>query len=317
MHHFVWRAAALLYCTVSFAQTTHKAASAKAPAAPAAATKSAFDKTTFEEYVRHLFIWGPQIQVKVSDPKPSKLAGFQEVSLVASAGQASQEETFYVSNDGKKIIRGVVYDVNVNPFEADQARIATDQQATLGSASAPVVVVIYSDFQCSYCREEAKVVRETLVSAYPTQVRVHFKDFPLEQIHPWAKPAAIAGRCVYREKPDAFWTFHDWIFENQAQITVENLKEKVLEFAKTSGLDSTRIASCIDTKLTEPEVNRAMAEGRQLGVNSTPTLFVNGRKLVGKLAWPQLKAIIDHEIEYQKTHSSQKCCEVTLPSPLK
>ena len=62
---------------------------------------------------------------------------------------------------------------------------------------------------------------------FPTQVRVYFKDFPLEPIHPWAKPAAIAGRCVFRQKPAAFWDFHDWIFEHQGEITVENLKDKV------------------------------------------------------------------------------------------
>lgn len=185
------------------------------------------------------------------------------------------------------------------------------------SAEAPVSVVIYGDFQCPDSRDEGRMVRQTLVSAYPTQVRVQFKDFPLEEVHAWAKPAAIAGRCVYREKPEAFWAFHDWIFENQAQITVENLKEKVLEFAKTSGLDTVRMGGCIDAKSTEPEVDRSMAEGRLLGVNSTPTLVVNGRKLAGKPAWPQLKSVIDREIENQKTQSSRKCCEVTLPFPQK
>jgi protein-disulfide isomerase len=276
---------------------------------------SALDKTTLEQYVRHLFVWGPQIQVKVSDPKPSSLPGFQQVSVVASAGNATQEEAFLISSDGKKIVRGVVYDVTENPFEAEQARIKTDDQPSFGPAGAPVNLVIFSDFQCSFCRDEAKIIRQQLPSTFPTQVRVIFKDLPLEQIHPWARPAAIAGRCVYKQNPAAFWEFHDWVFENQGTLTVENLKEKTLELAKTKGLESVQIGGCIDTKATEAEVNRSMAEARAVGINSTPTLFINGRRLVGKLEWPQLKSVIDHEIEYQKTRA-EKCCEVTLPSPV-
>jgi protein-disulfide isomerase len=290
-------------------------AAAQTPPQPPA--QSALDKATLEKYVRHLFAWGPQIQVKVFDPKPAALPGFHEIKLVASAGNATQEESFLISNDGQKIIRGVVYDVKVNPFDADKARISTEDQPTFGPPSAPVNLVIFSDFQCSFCREEAKIIRQSLATSYPEQVRVVFKDLPLEAIHPWAKPAAIAGRCVYRQKPEVFWDFHDWIFENQANITVENLKEKVAEFAKGKNLDSVQIGSCTESQTTHEEVNRSMAEARSLGVNSTPTLFINGRKLVGKLEWMQLKSVIDHEIEYGKTHGSgEKCCEVTLTSPV-
>lgn len=283
------------------------------------AAKSALDKTVLEDYVRHLFVWGPQIQVKVSDPKPSDvLPGFREVTVVASAGQASQAVTFYVSSDGQQLIQGTVFNVARNPFDTDASKIRTDLQPSFGTPGAPVVVVVYSDFQCSFCKEEAKVIRQTLAQAYPKDIRVYFKDFPLEQIHPWAKPAAIAGRCVFRQKPAAFWDYHDWIFEKQSEITVENLKPKVEEFAKTKGLEPVQLSACIDNKATEAEVDRSMAEARVLGVNSTPTLFVNGRRVVGNVPWPQLKQIIDHEIEYAKTHGAgEKCCELTLPSPAK
>jgi protein-disulfide isomerase len=297
--------AALLWCV--------SCAVAQKPASP-----TAFDKPTMEQYVRHLYVWGPQINVSVGDPKPSAdLPGFKEIVVSASAGQATQEETFYISSDGKHIIRGSVYDVRKNPFDADKAKLKTDLQPSFGEPGAPVVIVMFSDFQCSYCKEEAKIIRQNIASTYPNQVRVYFKDFPLEPIHPWAKPAAIAGRCVFRQKPAAFWDFHDWIFEHQGEITVENLKEKVNEWAKTKSLEPIQLAACMDNKATESEVAKSQAEGRTLGVNSTPTLFVNGRRLVGNLPWPQLKQIIDHEIEYQKTHGGgEKCCELTLPSPL-
>lgn len=285
---------------------------------PGAKPKSALDKAVIEDYIRHLFVWGPQITVKVADPKPfADLPGFQEIRILASAGQASQEVVFYASPDGKRIIQGTVYDVSKSPFEGDLNKIKTDLQPSFGAAGAPVVVVMYSDFQCSYCREEALTIRKEIPAAFPKDVRVYFKDFPLEAIHPWAKPAAIAGRCIFRQKPAAFWDYHDWIFDKQGEITPENLKEKVMEFAKTKALEPIQLNSCIDTKATLAEVDRSGLEGRALGINSTPTMYVNGRKLVGQAPWAQLKQVIEHEIEYAKTHGGgEKCCEVKLPSPL-
>ncbi len=280
--------------------------------------KSALDKAVIEDYIRHLFVWGPQITVKVADPKPStELPGFHEIRVLASAGQASQETVFYATPDGKRIVQGNIYDISKSPFESDLGKIKTDLQPSFGEAGAPVVIVMYSDFQCSFCREEAKMVRKEIPAAFPKDVRVYFKDYPLEAIHPWAKPAAVAGRCVFRQKPAAFWEYHDWIFDKQAEITTENLKDKVLEFAKTKGIEPVQLNACIDNKATLAEVERSALEGRALGINSTPTLYVNGRKLVGQAPWPQLKQIIEHEIEYAKTHGGgEKCCEVKLPSPL-
>ncbi len=281
--------------------------------------KSALDKAAVEEYVRHLFVWGPQIQVTVGDPKPSELPGFNQIGVVASAGGASQEEMFYVSKDGRKIVRGVLFDIEKSPFDADLKKLKTESQPSFGTPEAPVVLVMFSDFECGYCKEEAKVIRQNVPVTYPKEVRVYFKDFPLEQIHPWAKTAAVAGRCVFKQKPAAFWDYHDWMFEHQADITPDNLKMKVLEFAKAKNLNEDQLGSCIDTRATEAEVNKNIAEGKALQINSTPTLFINGRKLVGQGGWPQLRQIIDFEIGYQKAHgeaNAEKCCEVKLPSPL-
>ncbi len=276
---------------------------------------SALDKPTMERYVRHIFAWGPAISVKVSDPVASGLPGFKEVLVVATAGGGSHEEKFLVSPDGKKIVRGVLYDVAENPFAMEAGKIKTDRQPAFGPANAPVVVVIYSDFQCSYCRAAAKVIRENIASTYAQQVRVYFKDFPLEAIHPWAKPAAIAGRCIFEANPPAFWTYHDWIFENQEQITVENFPGKLTEFAKANALAPDPLSTCLKDPSAAASVNLSMAEAQALNVNSTPTLFINGRRAVGNLPWPQLKAMIDHEIDYAKESAgAAKCCEVKVPT---
>jgi protein-disulfide isomerase len=163
------------------------------------------------------------------------------------------------------------------------------------------------------------MLRTNLLSTYPKEVRVYFKDFPLEQIHPWAKMASIAGRCIFKQNPAAFWDYHDWIYEHQSEITADNLKSKALEFAKGKEIDSIQLSRCLDTKETEAEVNKSFAAGRGLNIGATPTLFVNGRQLVGQQAtWANLRPIIDYEIEYQKTakNAGEDCgCELKLPGP--
>jgi protein-disulfide isomerase len=289
----------------------------KAPTPPA---KSALDKTTFEAYVRHLFVWGPQVQVKIGDPKPCELPGFSEITVYASSGTAQAQQRFFVSGDGQKVVQGAVYDIKRDPFGAQNEKIKTDGPR-LGEADAPIVLVEYSDFQCPFCKDEAKMLRENLISAYPKLARLYFKDFPLDQLHPWARMAAIAGRCVYKQNPEAFWQYHDWIFESQSDIKPENLKSKVLEFAKGKRIDAIQLSRCLDTRETEADLDKAIAEATALQVNQTPSLFVNGRLLTGRMGWPQLQGLIDFEIEYQKTKAAGGCatkdtgCEVKIPTP--
>jgi len=280
--------------------------------------KSAWDKATFEAYVRHLNVWGPQIKVDIGEPKPSPIAGYSEVVVHASAGNASADFSYYVSKDGQKIVQGNVYDIAQNPFKTDLDKLKTDLQPSFGTPGAPVVLVEFSDFECPMCKEEAKMLRDNVLSTYPKQVRFYFMEFPIDQIHPWARAAAIAARCIFRQNANAFWDFHDWIFAHQEEVNAENLKDKVLDFAKGKEIDTLQLSRCMEHKETEAEVNKTQALGREVGISATPTLFVNGRRLVGRVDWPTLRGVIDYEIEYQKTahNAGEDCgCEVKLPGP--
>jgi protein-disulfide isomerase len=287
-------------------------------AAGAAGGKSALDKVTMEAYVRHLQLYLPNVSVAVGEPQPSELPGFLEVKVRASLGAASEERLFYVSKDGQKIVQGTVYDVKNNPFKPDLDKLRTGDDPSLGTPGAPVVVVVFSDFQCGYCKEEGKMLRENLVKAYPKEVRLYFKNYPLTQIHPWAKTAAIAGRCLYRQSNEDFWTFHDWIFAGQETITPENVRDKIAEFVKTKGWDADKLAACMATPEPAADIEKSIAEARDLNVTSTPTLFVNGRRIPYSIKWEQLKQLIDFEIGYQKTaqNAGEACCTVALPSVL-
>ena len=280
--------------------------------------KSALDKAVLEAYVRHLFVMNSDVKVQVSDPKPSQLPDLVEVVVHASKGDASQDFPFLISKDGSKILQAIVYDVNSNPFKPDLDKLKIESQPNLGTPGAPVVLVEFADFECPVCKTEAIMLRQNLLAAYPTQVRFYFKDFPLDSIHPWARPAAIAGRCVFRQNPSSFWSYFDWIYAHQADIAAPNLKDKAMEWAKgDKDIDVLQLGRCIDTKATEAEVDKNVAEARALDLNATPTLFVNGRRIPQAIDWTNLRGIVDYEIEYQKTakNAGEACCEVKLDTP--
>ncbi|HTW65717.1 MAG TPA: thioredoxin domain-containing protein [Bryobacteraceae bacterium] len=267
--------------------------------ASAATEKGAFDKSTFEHYLRHIELFRGPVEFKIDDPKPSKyLPGFSEVLVHEIHGTTEQDQLFYISHDGKIIVKGDVYDLDKQPFQSNLDRLTLNDQPSFGPADAPVTIVEFGDFECPDCKMEAPILRQDMTAAFDGRVRVVFKNYPLESIHPWALAGAIAGRCVYRQGNAAFWKFYDWIYSNQDDITGDNLKSKVVEWAGRNGLDTAQLGQCIDTKATEPEVNASMAEARSLGVQGTPTLFIDGRK-IGGLMWPDLQLVLQNELDYQ------------------
>jgi len=287
-----------------------------------AAEKTAYDKPTMEAYLRHQFMLPMNLKVIVGDAKPSEVAGLMAVDITVTDGKSmNQQVQFLVSKDGKKILQSKVLDIRESPFAGDLKLLKTDGAPVAGPPAAPVTLVIFSDFQCQFCKEEAKTLRANLEKAYPTEVKLVFKSFPLEPIHPWAKTAAIIGQCVHKLNEGAFWQFHDWIFDQQGQISLENVKPKSLEFANSHGVDSLQLTQCIDGKLTEKDVENSEGEARALQINQTPTLFVNGRRLVGNVPWEQLKQVIDYELDYSKkaraARKDDACCEVKLAIPVK
>jgi protein-disulfide isomerase len=287
-----------------------------------AAEQTGFDKTTLEAYLRHVELWVPGVNVKIDDAKESKeLPGFLEVTVHLSYNNATPPPVHYfMSKDGKKIFKGEVYDINKSPFQANLDLLDVKGAPSLGPANAPITIVVFSDFQCPMCKQEAEVIHKQITETFPTQVRVYFRDYPLESLHNWARPAAVAGRCVYKLNPAAFWDYHDWIYENQSYIGLDNLNSKLQEFATAKGIDGMQLSRCIENKTTEPEVKASMAIGNSLSLNSTPTIFVNGRRIDGAVPWENLQALIKAEVDHQAkalTSKDDNCCTVTIPKIVK
>ena len=281
-----------LLAPTSGAQTTPD----NPPAAKPSPSESNAEQTplqkSIEAYLRNLYAFGPEVQLTVAAPKESPVPGLLETSVSVKTGEGAEDAKFYVSKDGKYLIRGEVTELAKDPLAQNRAMIDLTDAPSLGNPKAPVTLVEFSDFECPVCRSLHDVMRGMLKN-YP-QVRVVFKDYPIEVLHPWARTAALAGRCAYQQDPAAFWKMYDSIYDNQEIISAENAWMKMAEYAGQAGLNADTFRACMASPEAGAAVDASRTNGQKLDVNSTPTIFVNGRRLVG--ADPHL---LEQYIQYE------------------
>lgn len=160
-------------------------------------------------------------------------------------------------------------------------------EATWGSADAPIKVVEFSDFQCYYCGQARERLTE-LKKIYGKKLQIVFKHYPLPS-HTEARPAAEASMCVNEQSSDKFWKFHDTLFENQKAWTDEDFKE----YAKKAGADVAKFEECFKSKKYAAHIEKSIAEGQKLGVNSTPSFFVNSQLIKGAQPIAEFREVID------------------------
>jgi protein-disulfide isomerase len=281
---FQWIAIFLLVAVAASAQSPAKtpARAAAAPhsgTAPAASAASPALARKIENYLRKLYAWGSKVTVKVGAPVETPIAGLQQVPVVVTFGSESNAGQVFVSADGRYIVQGEMSDMTADPFVPIREKIHLDDAPSEGPADSRIVVVEYGDFQCPSCRAYQQALR-AIKPNYP-QVRFVFRDFPLTQIHAWAMSASLGGRCVQRQNPAAFWTYYDAIYDAQDSIKPENAWDKIMEQSAALGLDQAAFKGCMIAPETKALVARSMAEGVDLKIANTPTVFVNGRRLVG------------------------------------
>jgi protein-disulfide isomerase len=263
---------------------TPKPSDGAAVASPAAQQNSASPEQaqllkTTEAFVRKLFAWGPDVKVQLGPLTQSPAPDYYDVPVEIIINGDKESGRVFVSKDGKTLLRGDLYDMSGDPFAENRAKIQVDGDPTKGPAQAPVTVVEFADFECPHCRDLYENLKD-VETRFP-QVRLVYKNFPLTQIHPWAQTAAIGARCAYDQSPDAFWKVHDFIFDNQDVISPENVWDKLVTFAGQAGLNQDTFKACLSSADAQKIVDDEHAQGVALGVNSTPTVFVNGRPIDG------------------------------------
>ena len=158
-----------------------------------------------------------------------------------------------------------------------------------GPENAKITLVEFSDFQCPYCRVAAPQLHE-LLKHYPTQVRLIFKEFPLDT-HSQAAFAAAAAEAAHKQ--GKFWEMHDALFADHSDIN----KATVMELAKKFSLDPKKFAADLESRETNNLVVQDIADGTAAGVEGTPTLFIDGQRFNGQISVDSLKPVLDARLK--------------------
>jgi protein-disulfide isomerase len=170
-------------------------------------------------------------------------------------------------------------------------RVPVEDTPLHGSPDALVTIVVASDFQCPFCKRVEPTLK-ALFDAFPGKVRKGWKHQPLPG-HAKALPAAVAAEEARAQGGDEkFWAMHDKLFELSPALDRPDLERA----AKEIGLDVAALGKALDQGKYKDRILRDQALCQALGANSTPTLFVNGRKVVGALPLEQLKPIVEEEM---------------------
>lgn len=151
----------------------------------------------------------------------------------------------------------------------------------IGAENPKVVIVEFGDFLCESCRDQASSFAE-LLSKYPNDVRLVWKHFPNESIHPLASPAAIASQCAHDQ--GKFWEYHDLLFSSQAFLSEELFDE----FAGELDLNLNTFKTCRQSEHTLPAIRKDFEEALALELPATPALFINGERIIGAISTQNL-----------------------------
>ncbi|HXM09667.1 MAG TPA: thioredoxin domain-containing protein [Terriglobales bacterium] len=270
------------------------------PAAKAAnSASSAGDATglpsedTVNSFLMQMFGYDPTITWKVNDIRPSEVPGLAEVLIVITNAQGSNPNRLLVSSDGKHAITGDVLPFGAKPFDDTRVKLEKGVNGPAkGPAKAAVTIVEFSDMQCPHCQKAAPAIDQLL--AQEPEVRFVFQNFPLP-VHDWAEKAADYVDCVGRASNEAVWKFIQKTFDEQANITAANIDEKLKAIATAAGTNGDEIAACAAKPETKARVEASVALGKLVGVNGTPTLFINGRNVPGGAPVDVLKKITDFQ----------------------
>ena len=168
---------------------------------------------------------------------------------------------------------------------ADQPRLIRGNEPVRGRSDAPVTVVIFCDFQCPVCASMAPSLQR-LTSAYASDVRVVYRNFPVQRLHPDAVRAAEAAACA--QEQGRFWDMYNSMLANPSELS----ESGILRQAGDLGLDTRAFDRCLFTGRHEADVRLDQADARALGVTGTPTLFVNGAFTEGLRSYDQLSALV-------------------------
>ncbi|HET6373484.1 MAG TPA: thioredoxin domain-containing protein [Candidatus Polarisedimenticolia bacterium] len=166
-----------------------------------------------------------------------------------------------------------------------------------GPQDAPVTIVLFSDYQCPYCAAAEPLLKQ-LLDAYPQKARLVAKQFPLS-FHQNARPASEAA--LFAKSKGKFWEMHDLLFQNSRALTMDNFKA----FAKQLGLDEAALEASVTAQTYKTDIDKEIQDGQKVGVSGTPTLFINGKKVL-KRDFDSMKQMIEDALKAKESTAAAK-----------
>jgi protein-disulfide isomerase len=158
-----------------------------------------------------------------------------------------------------------------------------------GPENAPVTIVEFSDFHCAFCKKALPTLAQ-LEARYSGRIRLVFRDFPIDRLHPGARIAHEAARCA--DDQGKFWPYHDKLFATAPKASFDDLTE----YARALGLEVSAFQSCLQSGTHRAAVDRDIEQGNRAGVSGTPAFFINGRLIAGAQSFEAFARVIDEEL---------------------
>ena len=236
-------------------------------------------------------------------PSPSSEFPNYETVVVTIGNEKKQDLTFVVSKDRSSMMRLTKFDLSQDPFAQTMSKIDTTGRPTRGAKASKVVVVNFDDFQCPFCSRMHQTLFPQILKDYGDRVTFIYKDYPLVEIHPWATHAAVDANCLAAQNGEAYWDFADYIHANQHEVSNEKtpaarldaLDKLTLLQGQKHNLDVVKLQSCIKAQ-DESAVKASMKEAEGVGVEATPTMFINGEKIDGAVPISEVRAALDRAL---------------------
>jgi len=257
-----------------------------------------------ERQVRAYYSVPAEVKITLGPLKPSEFPNYDALTVDMDGQGKKRSYDFLLSKDGKMLMRVTKLDLTKDPYAENMKKITVGGRPLRGNKDAKVVVVNFDDFQCPFCSRMHQVLFPEVLKEYGDRVEFVYKDYPLAEIHPWATHAAVDANCLAAQNGDAYWDFADYIHGNQQVISSERAQDAefaaldrvTAEQGKKHNLDLTTLQSCVKTQ-NEDAIKASMREAESVGVQATPTIFVNGQELDGALPVAEVRAVLDRALE--------------------
>ena len=234
-------------------------------------------------------------QISISSIEPSILSNIDKGVIHFQLGENVREQFIFISSDGNHFLLGNIFDANIDYDALRVSRINFGNAVSKGEKNAPVTIVEYSDPQCPACKQvEQRIPIDKILSDYKGKVRWITKHIPIALSHTWAMQASVSCLCAAEQKPDAFWAMQTFFFDQQTQITTENLKEKTLQAVKDLNLNLKKFESCSASSKMTDIIKANIQESEKINIQLTPSFVINGRIINGGTNEQEIKTLIDY-----------------------